>query len=88
MKKTTKKQALACYDNYFATFRCYVGGTREENERSAAGARAALTPIVQEAAELARNPSKLLREDVWTMRALSENIPNSFAAFNERYPEA
>lgn len=85
--KTTKTLAKACYDNYFNTLRCFNGGTREENERSADRCRAEIRKYVDEAAALLRNPSKLLRADEWLMRALSEDIPNNFAAFNRNYPE-
>lgn len=85
--KATKKQARACYDGYFGTLRCLNGGTRDENERNAPRCRQELAPYVEEAARLAANPSKLLAADAWFMRALQEDIPNNFAAFNRQYPE-
>jgi hypothetical protein len=84
--KTTKAQARACYDDYFGTLRCLNGGTREENIRMAPRCREELEKIVAKAAALAANPSKLLAADEWLMRALREDIPNNFAAFNRNYP--
>ena len=84
--KATKAQARACYDNYFGILRCLNGGTREENERSSDACRTELEKYVAEAKSLSSNPGKLLAADAWLMRALTEDIPNNFAAFCRHYP--
>lgn len=83
--KTTKAQALSCYDRFFATLRCFNGGTHEENVRMAPRCRELLEGDVRLAAQLAANPSKVLAADAWHMNALRETIPQRFAQFNARY---
>lgn len=86
-RKATKNQARECYDHYFGILRCLNGGTRDENIRNAPHCRESLEPVIAIAKDLASNPSKLLAADAWLMRALTEDIPNNFAAFVQHYPQ-
>lgn len=85
MSKTTKTQAKECYDSFFGCLRCYNGGTREENERSAAHCLARLEEEAAKAKALAANPSKLLRQDAWLWEALTVTIPARVESFRKRY---
>lgn len=83
--KTTKKQAMQAYDDYFGVMRCLNGGTREENERMASHCYERLCAVAEGAAVLAANPSKRLSEDAWLTEALNEVIPNRLKSFRARY---
>lgn len=84
MTKTTKKQALETYDTFHGVLRCLNGGTKEENERSAAHCYERLKEIADNATELISNPSKHLSNDEWLFSALSE-LPKKAWRFRVRY---
>ncbi len=83
--KTTKKQALAIYDEFHGALRCHNGGTREENLRMAPHCYSRLVEIAKEATMLAANPSKRLLQDHWLMEKLAETIPDRTESFKNRY---
>ena len=86
--KATKKQALECYDQFFSALRCHNGGTREENIRNAPTCLAGLEAAAARAAELAANPSKLLRADPFLWERLTVLIPERLASFRAKYSPA
>ncbi len=85
MKKTTKKQALALYDEFHGVLRFYNGGTQKENERMAGYCYSQLSGIADQAATLAANPGKLLRADAWLWKKLTVTIPARVQSFKVRY---
>jgi hypothetical protein len=83
--KSTKSQALACYDAFFGSLRCLNGGTSEENKRQAPACLEALEKHAAEAAAIMANPNKALAGDKWLVENLTVTIPARVESFRARY---
>ena len=82
--KTTITTAKNIVDSYNGLMRCYNGGTREENERAFNYLKERLKPIIENAKEVSKTPSKALLKNE-SLLELLKSLETSFKRFCEGY---